>query len=165
VGALIQATDGNLYGTNTIGGQANGDGFGVLFRSTLAGALVPLHVLDPQTGVDNYGPLLQHTNGKVYGETTTSGTFGKGSFFSLDAGLRPFVTYLPTYGRVGAEVQILGQGFTSGSKVFFNGTAATFTRLSSTFLKATVPAGASSGPITVTTSSDTLTSNKAFIVH
>ena len=51
---------------------------------------------------------------------------GKVSFYSFDLGLPPFVTYLPTYGRAGAEVLILGQGFTDTSQVFFNGTPATF---------------------------------------
>jgi hypothetical protein len=41
----------------------------------------------------------------------------QGVFYSLDAGLPLFVTYPPTYGRVGALVQILGQGFTADSKV------------------------------------------------
>ena len=165
VGALLQGTDGNLYGTNTIGGQANGDGFGVLFRSTLAGALVPLYAFNVQSGADSYGPLLQHTNGKIYGETTDGGAFGKGGFFRLDAGLRPFVTYLHTYGRAGAVVQILGQGFTDTNEVFFNGTPATFKLVYPTFIKATVPDGATTGPITVTTANGTLTSNKIFIVH
>ena len=101
----------------------------------------------------------------LYGDTYKGGKFGKGVFYSLDAGLPPFVTYLPTYGRPGALVQILGQGFTDASEVFFNGTPATFKLVYPTYIRATVPDGATSGPITVTTANGTLTSNKVFIVH
>ena len=75
------------------------------------------------------------------------------------------MTYLPTYGRAGALVQILGQGFTDTSEVFFNGTPATFKLVYPTYIRATVPDGATTGPITVTTTNGTLTSNKVFIVH
>ena len=124
---------GTCTAPNTLGGRANGNGFGVLFRATLAGDVVPLHdfSVNPATGVNTICPLLQHTNGILYGETNAGGAYGLGGFYSLDAGLPPFVTYLPTYGRAGALVQILGQGFTDASEVFFNGTPATLqTRLS-----------------------------------
>jgi hypothetical protein len=94
------------------------------------------------------------------------GNGGDGTFYSLDLGLPPFVRYLPTYGRAGALVQILGQGFTSGSQVFFNGTpAASPVVVYPTYLRVIVPSGATTGPITVTTDNGTLTSNKVFIVH
>lgn len=86
-------------------------------------------------------------------------------FYSLNAGLKPFVTYLSTYGRPGALVQILGQGFSETSQVFFNGTPASFKYVYPTYIRATVPDGATTGPITVTTASGTLTSNKVFVVH
>jgi hypothetical protein len=48
-------------------------------------------------------------------------------------------------------VTINGRGFNSSSAVKFNGTTATtVTHVSATRLKATVPAGATTGPITVT---------------
>jgi hypothetical protein len=78
----------------------------------------------------------------------------------------PFVSYLPTYGRVGEIVQILGQDFTANSKVSFNGTLATSpVVVYSTYIRVEVPPGATTGPITVTTSTGTLTSNKVFVVH
>jgi uncharacterized repeat protein (TIGR03803 family) len=160
--ALVQTSDGNLYGVNNMGGK---NGSGVLFRATLAGDVVALHDFDAATG--NYPTaLFQHTNGMLYGDTYQGGTFGRGVFYSLDAGLPPFVSYLPTYGRPGAEVQILGQGFTADSKVSFKGTPATSpVVVNPTYIRVIVPAGATTGPITVTTSSGTLTSNKVFIVH
>jgi uncharacterized repeat protein (TIGR03803 family) len=159
---LIQASDGNLYGITQEGGKENR---GVLFRATLAGDVVTVHEFIDATG--NYPQVLfQHTNGKLYGETFGGGTSGRGVFCSLDAGLPPFVSYLPTYGRPGALVQILGQGFTADSKVSFKGTPATSpVVVSPTYIRVIVPAGATTGPITVTTANGTLTSNKVFIVH
>jgi uncharacterized repeat protein (TIGR03803 family) len=162
VGGLVQATDGNLYGTTSGGGNV---GYGVIFRASLSGVVVELHNFGPVAGFFLASAPLQHTNGKLYGGTYFGGKFNQGVFYSLDAGLPPFVTYLPVYGRVGTEVQILGQGFTGTSQVFFNGTPATFKLVYPTFIKATVPAGATSGRITVTTANGTLTSNKVFIVH
>jgi hypothetical protein len=115
---------------------------------------------------------LQHTNGILYGTTLEGGVntgqgafYGLGTFYSFDLGLPPFVTYLPVYGRPGALVQILGQGFTDASEVFFNGTPATYKLVYPTYIRATVPDAATTGPITVTTTNGTLTSNKVFIVH
>ena len=93
--------------------------------------------------------LFQHTNGMLYGDSYQGGKFGIGVFYSLDAGsLPPFVTYLPTYGRPGALVQILGQGFTAGSVVSFNGTpAASPVVVYPTYLRVIVPSGATTGLI------------------
>jgi hypothetical protein len=62
-------------------------------------------------------------------------------------------------------VGILGQGFSSSSVVKFGGTAATTRQLTgSTFILATVPAGALTGNVTVTTGTTTLTAPKQFKV-
>jgi uncharacterized repeat protein (TIGR03803 family) len=161
-GRLVQASDGYLYGTAAYGGES---GYGVIYRATLAGAITPLHSFSLSEGYNANSQLMQHTNGRLYGGTAAGGTFNQGIFYSFDAGLPPFVSYLPTYGRAGGEAQILGQGFSDTSKVFFNGTPATFTYESPTFIKARVPEGATTGPITVVTGSTTLTSNRVFIVH
>jgi hypothetical protein len=50
------------------------------------------------------------------------------------------------------------------TSVSFNGTPATFTVESDTYLTATVPVGATTGSVTVTTPSGTLTSNVPFHV-
>jgi uncharacterized repeat protein (TIGR03803 family) len=162
-GGLVQATDGNLYGVNNQGGQF---GCGVLFRITTAGTFKTMHAFDGGHGCQPQVGMMQHTNGILYGTTALGGSVGDGTFYSLDLGLSPFVTYLPTYGRAGALVQILGQGFTAGSQVFFNGTpAASPIVVYPTYLRVVVPSGATTGPITVTTDNGTLTSNKVFIVH
>ena len=166
-GGLVQGSDGNLYGTTSATDDDNNPG-GSVFRLSLAGDYAVLHTFQPWA-IDGSAPesaLMQHTNGILYGMTIVGGSTGKGTFFSLDEGLKPFVTYLPTYGRAGALVQILGQGFTSDSVVSFNGTPASSPAVVyPTYIRVFVPAGATSGPITVTTPSGTLTSNKVFIVH
>jgi IPT/TIG domain len=59
--------------------------------------------------------------------------------------------FTPTSGAPGKLVTITGIGFTSSASVKFNGVSAgSVTFISSTKLKATVPAGADTGPITIT---------------
>jgi hypothetical protein len=65
---------------------------------------------------------------------------------------------------VGKAVKILGQGFIGTTSVSFNGTTASFTVQSDTYLSATVPSGATTGYITVNTPSGRLNSNKQFQV-
>jgi len=79
-------------------------------------------------------------------------------------GLQPFVSMVNWEGEVGATVEILGQGFTGATKVSFNGTSATFKVVSDTYLTATVPAGATTGFLAVTTPGATLSSNRKFLV-
>ncbi len=112
--------------------------------------------------------LIQHTNGTIYGDAYQGGsTTNTGTFFKV-TGLKfektPFVKLLPASGKVGATIQILGQGFTGTTAVDFNGTPATFNVVSSNFMTATVPQGATSGFVTVTTPSGTLQSNQKFTV-
>jgi N-acetylneuraminic acid mutarotase len=106
------------------------------------------------------------TDGLLYGVTNAGGADGNGVFFSLNVGFAPFITLQSTSGKVGAKVGILGQGFSSSSVVKFNGVSATtVTRSGTTYLTATVPTGASSGFVTVTTGTTTLTSTQKFTVH
>jgi uncharacterized protein (TIGR03437 family) len=79
-------------------------------------------------------------------------------------GLGPFVAFVHDSGKAGQTGGILGQGFTGTTRVSFNGTPATFTVVSDTLIKATVPAGATTGYVTVATPSGPLTSNVPFNV-
>jgi len=63
---LIQATDGNFYGTTTYGGAS---GYGTVFKITPAGTLTTLHSFDVLDGAYPYGSLLQANNGNLYGTT------------------------------------------------------------------------------------------------
>jgi hypothetical protein len=74
-------------------------------------------------------------------------------------------SFTPTSGPVGKGVTISGAYFTGSSMVAFNGVAATnVTVTNATTLVATVPSGATSGPISVTTSGGTATSATPFTV-
>jgi len=161
--ALVQATDGNFYGVTESGGSL---GWGVIFQITLGGSYSILHNFDSIHGQNPYNtPPMQHTNGKIYGLATSgTGPTGEGVVYSLDMGLGPFVSLLPTSGKVGKTVEVLGQGLTGTTGLSFNGTPASYTVVSDTFLKTTVPSGATTGYLTVTTPSGTLTSNKEFQV-
>jgi len=80
-------------------------------------------------------------------------------------GLGPFVETQTTFGKVGAAVEVLGTNLTGATSVAFNGTAAVFNVASSGSSIATVvPTGATTGFMTVTTPSGTLTSNRKFSV-
>jgi uncharacterized repeat protein (TIGR03803 family) len=171
---LVQATDGNLYGTTSYGGKLScggvGTGCGTLFRITPSGMLTTLHTFGGNDGALPYGGLFQATNGTLYGTNERGGNLtcyppsGCGTVFSLDVGLGPFVAFVLSYGSVGQTGGILGQGFTGTTGVSFNGIPASFTVVSETFIKATVPAGATTGYVTVNTPSGTLTSNVPFQV-
>jgi hypothetical protein len=82
----------------------------------------------------------------------------------LANGLKPFVAFLRNAGKTGQAFGVLGQGLTGATSVSLNGTAASFTVKSDTLLTATVPAGATTGYVTVTTPSGELTSNIPFYV-
>jgi YD repeat-containing protein len=75
--------------------------------------------------------------------------------------------FSPGRGAAGVAVRISGQGFspTAGQNtVRFNGTVASVSTASNTALTAVVPAGATTGPITVTVGSETASSTTDFIV-
>lgn len=160
---LIQATDGNFYGVAAFFGA---DGYGTIFRMTPDGKITTLHNFDSTDGNTPDGGLVQATDGILYGTTRYGGTGASsaGTVFSLDVGLRPFISFVRASGIVGQTVPILGQGLTGTTSASFNGAPASFIVVSDTFLKATVPAGATTGFVTATTPSGTLTSNVIFRV-
>jgi len=161
---LVQGTDGNLYGA-TCGENGGGAGgsYGTLFELTLDGTETTLHSFNGKDGSCPQG-LMQATNGKFYGTTQSGGADGDGTVFRLDVGLGPFVKTVLTSGSVGARVVILGTDLTGTTGVSFNGTAATFKIASATSIVTSVPEGGTSGTVTVTTPTGTLTSNVAFTI-
>ncbi len=153
--ALIQATDGNLYGT-TLNGGGGAYPQGTIFRiPPSGGALTTLYTFCSQSGcTDGANPwarLVQDTNGYLYGTTYEGGTNSDGTVFSLSAGLGPFVKTVPTSGKVKAAVMILGTDLTGATSVTFNGTAAVFKVVSSSEITTKVPKGATTGPVRVVT--------------
>jgi uncharacterized repeat protein (TIGR03803 family) len=161
---LVQGTDGNFYGATTGGGAENA---GTLFQLASGGAYSQLYsfTASPDLTQDALGAPLQYTGGLFYGVTELGGSSSLGMIYTLDMGLGPFIAFVRAQGKVGATAQILGTGLTSASSVTFNGVpAAGFSVSSDTYMTAVVPAGATTGPVVVTTPGGTLTSNVSFRV-
>ncbi len=93
--------------------------------------------------------------------TTPSGSATSVTNFKV----KPVISsFAPESGKVGASVSITGASFTGATAVKFNGITASFTVNSATSITSTVPLGATTGKITVTTGSGTATSNADFPV-
>jgi uncharacterized repeat protein (TIGR03803 family) len=164
---LVRATDGNLYGTTSTGGY-NEDGIsgGTIFSITPEGTLTTLWVIGENhvNATNPNGGVIQATNGSFYGTTELGGTDNQGTIFEFSTGLGPFVETVPTGGKLGAKVLILGNDLSETTSVSFNGTAAAFEVVSETEITATVPAGAETGEVEVTTPKRILKSNVKFMV-
>lgn len=76
VAPLIQATDGDLYGTT-------GGGNGTVFKITPEGTLTTILTFESGEGVYPYGGLVQGTNGNFYGTTGGGGTYSSGTIFVM----------------------------------------------------------------------------------
>jgi len=158
---LAQATNGNFYGT-TYDGGANNDG--TVFKISAGGSLTTLYSFAGTDGSNPDGGLLQATNGKFYGTANLGGANADGTVFSVAVGLGPFVVTRPTSGKVGAKVIILGTSLTGATGVTFNGTVAKFKVMGKSEITTTVPSGATTGTVEVTTPKGTLKSNVVFRV-
>jgi hypothetical protein len=93
--------------------------------------------------------------------TTPGGAALSASNFTV---VQPITSFTPTSGRVGSSVTLSGTTFTGATSVRFNGVSASFTVSSDTAIQATVPTGATTGPLTVTTPGGTATSATNFTV-
>lgn len=70
----------------------------------------------------------------------------------------------PSSGLAGTQVTIFGAGFSDVTAVRFGNVNATFQVISSSEIRATVPQGAATGPITVVTIAGSATSLRSFVV-
>ncbi len=161
---LVQASDGNFYGSTTLGGNY---GTGTLFKLTPAGTLTKLHdfcALHPVLCPDGYYPdtPVQGTDGNLYGTTSVGGIQQWGTAFTVSLGLKPFVRTVTGAGVPGASVIILGTNLTGATAVTFNGMRAAYTVESRSEITATVPAGATTGPVVVATPGAVLRSLQNF---
>jgi len=87
-GALLQANDGNFYGTTLYGGAVgsngcnNTGGCGTVFKVTASGTFSTIYTFCPQANcTDGYfpsGALIQGTDGKIYGTTGGNGQVSSG---------------------------------------------------------------------------------------
>ena len=91
--------------------------------------------------------------------TTGAGTAQSPGNFTVTLSITGFA---PASGPAGTTVTVSGVGFTGATAVRFNGVAAPFTVVSGSTIRATVPAAATTGRITVTTPAGTVTSATGF---
>jgi uncharacterized repeat protein (TIGR03803 family) len=86
--ALLQASDGNLYGTAEFGGTGFGLGSGTIFRIGADGVFTTLLRLHPWQGIYPVAPLVEAPGGYLYGLTSLEGGpggDGGGTFFRISA--------------------------------------------------------------------------------
>ncbi len=81
---LVQASDGNFYGSTFYGGSISA---GSLFRISSTGSYTLLHNFADGSvtndGAQPAAPLIQATDGNLYGTTSTSGAEGWGTLYQL----------------------------------------------------------------------------------
>ncbi len=90
--SLIQANDGNLYGTTEYGGTISGceggfDPCGTVFKVTPSGTLTTLHTFVYSDGAFPVSPVVQGNDGNFYGTNQGEGdSGGAGAIFKMTAG-------------------------------------------------------------------------------
>jgi uncharacterized repeat protein (TIGR03803 family) len=89
-GQLIEASDGNYYGTTCRGGAAQDSDSGVIWKITPAGQRTLLHSFNPtnlNTGVNGDGAcpsgVMQGADGQLYGVTEAGGSNAGGVLFTI----------------------------------------------------------------------------------
>jgi uncharacterized repeat protein (TIGR03803 family) len=172
--SLLLASDGNLWDTNFTDSTApKGSVFSINPQN---GAVLQTFAFDGANGISPEVGVIQAADGTFVGTTELGGTisggsnqFADGTVWTLDAGLpapAPAITLLnSTSGSVGATVLINGTNFVGTTAVSFNGVSASFQVLNTQFVSATVPVGATTGPIKVTNLGGTATSTQSFNVN
>jgi uncharacterized repeat protein (TIGR03803 family) len=85
IGGLLQATNGDFYGTTSGGGAKGG---GTVFKITPAGKLTTLYTFDSASGVNPQAGLIQALDGDFYGTTFNGGAEGccHGTVFKITPG-------------------------------------------------------------------------------
>jgi uncharacterized repeat protein (TIGR03803 family) len=159
--AMLQASDGNLYGaTWGLNGRSQ------LFKVTTSGQYTLLYSM---TTTGCLCQLTQGSDGIIYGTAQAGGPVGAGAVFALDAGLpKPAPQALefgPQHGPVGTRIRIWGNNMLAASVEFGSVPATAVSTSGPNYVWVTVPAGAVSGPITVTTPGGTSTTPASFIVE
>jgi uncharacterized repeat protein (TIGR03803 family) len=162
VNSLIEGSDGKLYGVT--------EGNSVIFSLTTSGTYKALFA--PSNG-NMQGlctcTLVQGSDGVIYGTALGGGPSGLGLIFSLSVGLpipKPRgQQFSPQSGAVGTQVRIWGYNL-FGASVEFDGVPATGVyNAGPNYVWATVPTGAATGPITITTPGGAVTTRESFTVE
>jgi uncharacterized protein (TIGR03437 family) len=166
VAALVQASDGNLYGTTEAGGANGGallpesPGYGTVFKITSGGTLTTLYsfcsLAGCADGEELLAGLIQATDGNLYGTTVFGGAvngavcvggYGCGTVFSLSVGLGPAVPAVNAGGVLNSG-SYTTQGVAPGSIVSIFGT----NLAASTAAASAIPLPTALGDVTSVTS-------------
>jgi uncharacterized repeat protein (TIGR03803 family) len=170
-GNILQASDGNLWG-DFLGGDCSGEG--IAFAATMTGSVLEDLPFNCATIGQQPGAMLQAADGRFYGVTSGSGvgttdSSTNGTIWMIDAGLPappPTITnFAPASGKVGSNIVLQGNHMVGATAVAFDGVSAKFKVLSVNYIRVTVPAGATTGPISVTNAGGTTASTKSFTVQ
>ena len=170
---LIQASDGNLWDAVTDPTIGSGDG-SVIALSPADGSVVRSFEFDGTNGGTPAASIVQAPDGTIYGTATAGGKAGSGSVAigtvwhlnaSLPAPQSTVAAFTPASGAVGSTVLIRGDHFIGTTAVTINGVSATFKVLNTNFIRATVPSGATTGPIAVTNPGGKTISTQNFTVQ
>lgn len=117
---------------------------------------------------DDLGRLVAAVDAS--GQTTVYTYDAAGNLLSVSSNASTqlsIVAFAPNHGKEGDSVTIIGSAFIANpaqNTVSFNGTPATVSTATATTIVAVVPAGASSGPISVSNTNGTVTSANSFSV-
>jgi uncharacterized repeat protein (TIGR03803 family) len=126
-GPLLQASDGNFYGTTRAGGSnlcrpPDNIPCGAIFKVTPAGVETVLYSFGA-SATDAYtplGPLIQGTDGALYGTTASGGTTGAGTVFKMT--LDGTYTVLYSFGATPTDGIVPASGLMQASDGNFYGT-------------------------------------------
>jgi hypothetical protein len=146
-GTSVEIWGSNLAGATSVTFNGTADPSFVVNSSTLITAHVPAGATS--------GPISV---------TTPGGTATGAGSFTVTASPPTISTLTPTTGPISSSVSITGTNLAGATSVTFNGAGATFAVNSATSITAIVPAGATSGPISVTSPGGTATSSSPFTV-
>jgi uncharacterized repeat protein (TIGR03803 family) len=187
---LLQATSGLFYGSTENGGTGNASVFYSLNQSLAPFASLVSTTGREGAKIGILGQGFSASSGVKFGGvaatavTRTGTTFltatvpaaaltgsvtvvtGRTTLTSAQSfKVTPTLTsFTPTSGPVGTLVTLAGTGLTQTTKVTFTGKSASFTVISDTEVTASVPTGAATGKIAVTTKGGTASSKTSFTV-
>lgn len=97
---LVEAPDGNLYGTTLLGGDNNK---GTIYRLGLDGSFAIIHHFDGSGGENPEGTLIVGSDGNLYGTTMVGGERNRGVIYRIStAGVYERLYSFPSLGAFGA---------------------------------------------------------------
>ncbi|HYA69233.1 MAG TPA: IPT/TIG domain-containing protein, partial [Acidimicrobiales bacterium] len=150
-GTVITITGTNFSTAYLVGFQGT-EAFVTSAKATTVTVTVPANTMT--------GPITVYTH--ACGSAESDIDKGAGGIFKATS--PAIVSLSASAGRVGSDVTIQGANLKKATRVSFNGTTAKIDSDNATQIVVTVPAGAKSGTITVTTKAGSTTSPETFTV-